>query len=99
MPRRQRELIATFYLTRILFVLVVLGTIARFAGFSIIRFLGYIKDELLIVLGTSSSETVLPHMIRKMERLGASKSVVGLVIPTGYSVNLDGTNIYMTLST
>ena len=93
------ELIATFYLTSILFVLVVLGTIARFAGFSIIRFLGYIKDELLIVLGTSSSETVLPHMIQKMERLGASKSVVGLVIPTGYSFNLDGTNIYMTLST
>ena len=93
------ELVATFYLTSILFVLVVLGTIARFAGFSIIRFIGYIKDELLIVLGTSSSETVLPHMIQKMERLGASKSVVGLVIPTGYSFNLDGTNIYMTLST
>ena len=70
-----------------------------FAGFSILRFLGYIKDELLIVLGTSSSETVLPHMMRKMERLGASKSVVGLVIPTGYSFNLDGTNIYMTLAT
>ena len=77
------ELIATFYLTSILFVLVVLGTIARLAGFSILRFLAYIKDELLIVLGTSSSETVLPHMIQKMERLGASKSVVGLVIPTG----------------
>ena len=93
------ELIATFYLTSILFVLVVLGTIARVAGFSILRFLAYIKDELLIVLGTSSSETVLPHMIQKMERLGASKSVVGLVIPTGYSFNLDGTNIYMTLAT
>jgi aerobic C4-dicarboxylate transport protein len=93
------ELIATFYLTSILFVLLVLGTIARFAGFSILRFLAYIKDELLIVLGTSSSETVLPHMIQKMERLGASKSVVGLVIPTGYSFNLDGTNIYMTLAT
>ena len=93
------QLIATFYLTSLLFVLVVLGTIARFAGFSILRFLGYIKDELLIVLGTSSSETVLPHMIQKMERLGASKSVVGLVIPTGYSFNLDGTNIYMTLAT
>jgi aerobic C4-dicarboxylate transport protein len=93
------ELIATFYLTSILFVLVVLGTIARLAGFSILRFVAYIKDELLIVLGTSSSETVLPHMIHKMERLGASKSVVGLVIPTGYSFNLDGTNIYMTLST
>jgi aerobic C4-dicarboxylate transport protein len=93
------QLIATFYLTSILFVLCVLGTIAHFAGFSIVRFIGYIKDELLIVLGTSSSETVLPHMIQKMERLGASKSVVGLVIPTGYSFNLDGTNIYMTLAT
>ena len=93
------ELIATFYLTSILFVVIVLGTIAQFAGFSIFRFVAYIKDELLIVLGTSSSETVLPHMIQKMERLGASKSVVGLVIPTGYSFNLDGTNIYMTLST
>jgi aerobic C4-dicarboxylate transport protein len=93
------ELIATFYLTSLLFVLLVLGTIARFAGFSILRFIAYIKDELFIVLGTSSSETVLPHMIQKMERLGASKSVVGLVIPTGYSFNLDGTNIYMTLAT
>jgi aerobic C4-dicarboxylate transport protein len=92
-------LIATFYLTSILFVLLVLGTIAHFAGFSILRFIAYIKDELLIVLGTSSSETVLPHMIQKMEHLGASKSVVGLVIPTGYSFNLDGTNIYMTLAT
>jgi len=93
------ELIATFYLTSILFVLLVLGTIARLAGFSILRFIAYIKDELLIVLGTSSSETVLPHMIQKMQRLGASKPVVGLVIPTGYSFNLDGTNIYMTLAT
>jgi aerobic C4-dicarboxylate transport protein len=92
-------LIATFYVTSLLFVLIVLGTIARLAGFSILRFVGYIKDELLIVLGTSSSETVLPHMIQKMEHLGASKSVVGLVIPTGYSFNLDGTNIYMTLAT
>jgi aerobic C4-dicarboxylate transport protein len=93
------ELILTFYLTSVLFVLLVLGTIARIAGFSILRFIAYIKDELLIVLGTSSSETVLPHMIAKMEHLGASKSVVGLVIPTGYSFNLDGTNIYMTLAT
>jgi aerobic C4-dicarboxylate transport protein len=93
------QLIATFYLTSVLFILIVLGAIARFAGFSIIRFIAYIKDELLIVLGTSSSETVLPHMMRKMERLGASRSVVGLVIPTGYSFNLDGTNIYMTLAT
>jgi aerobic C4-dicarboxylate transport protein len=92
-------LIATFYLTSILFVLVVLGTIAHFAGFSILRFIAYIKDELLIVLGTSSSETVLPQMIQKMRHLGASQSVVGLVIPTGYSFNLDGTNIYMTLAT
>jgi aerobic C4-dicarboxylate transport protein len=93
------QLIGTFYLTSVLFVLVVLGTIAHLAGFSILRFIAYIKDELLIVLGTSSSETVLPHMIQKMEHLGASQSVVGLVIPTGYSFNLDGTNIYMTLAT
>jgi aerobic C4-dicarboxylate transport protein len=92
------ELVLTFYFTSALFVLLVLGSIAYLAGFSIIRFIGYIKDELLIVLGTSSSETVLPHMIAKMEHLGASKSVVGLVIPTGYSFNLDGTNIYMTLA-
>jgi aerobic C4-dicarboxylate transport protein len=92
-------LIALFYATSIIFVVVVLGAVARLAGFSILRFVGYIKDELLIVLGTSSSETVLPQMMLKMERLGASKSVVGLVIPTGYSFNLDGTNIYMTLAT
>ncbi len=91
-------LIVCFYLTSVLFILVVLGGIAWACGFSILRFVAYIKDELLIVLGTSSSETVLPQMIRKMQRLGASKSVVGLVIPTGYSFNLDGTNIYMTLS-
>jgi aerobic C4-dicarboxylate transport protein len=93
------ELILTFYLTSLIFVLFVLGAIARLAGFSILRFIAYIKDELLIVLGTSSSETVLPQMMQKMERLGASRSVVGLVIPTGYSFNLDGTNIYMTLAT
>ncbi len=92
-------LIATFYLTSLLFVFIVLGSIARFTGFSILRFIVYIKDELLIVLGTSSSETVLPQMMLKMEGLGASKPVVGLVIPTGYSFNLDGTNIYMTLAT
>ncbi len=91
-------LIVTFYITSVLFVVVVLGAIAWFCGFSILRFVVYIKDELLIVLGTSSSETVLPQMILKMQRLGASRSVVGLVIPTGYSFNLDGTNIYMTLS-
>ena len=93
------ELILVFYFSSILFVLVVLGAIAYMAGFSILRFIAYIKDELLIVVGTSSSETVLPQMIEKMQRLGASKSVVGLVIPTGYSFNLDGTNIYMTLAT
>ncbi len=92
-------LILTFYGTSLIFVVLVLGSIARFSGFSIFRFIAYIKDELLIVLGTSSSETVLPHMIQKMERLGASRSVVGLVIPVGYSFNLDGTNIYMTLAT
>jgi aerobic C4-dicarboxylate transport protein len=92
-------LIGTFYLTSILFVVLVLGGIARLAGFSIFRFIAYIKDELLIVLGTSSSETVLPQMIQKMQRLGSSRGVVGLVIPTGYSFNLDGTNIYMTLAT
>ena len=96
---RLGELILTFYFTSTLFVLGVLGTIAYLAGFSILRFIAYIKDELLIVLGTSSSETVLPHMMQKMENLGASKSVVGLVVPTGYSFNLDGTNIYMTLAT
>jgi aerobic C4-dicarboxylate transport protein len=92
-------LIATFYLTALLFVLVVLGLIARMAGFSIFKFLAYIKEELLIVLGTSSSESALPSLMEKLERLGCSKSVVGLVVPTGYSFNLDGTNIYMTLAT
>lgn len=92
-------LIATFYVTAALFVFVVLGIIARLAGFSIFKFLAYIKDELLIVLGTSSSESALPSLMEKLERLGCSKSVVGLVVPTGYSFNLDGTNIYMTLAT
>ncbi|UWU89121.1 dicarboxylate/amino acid:cation symporter [Bradyrhizobium sp. CB1015] len=92
-------LIATFYVTAALFVFVVLGLIARVAGFSIFKFLAYIKDELLIVLGTSSSESALPSLMEKLERLGCSKSVVGLVVPTGYSFNLDGTNIYMTLAT
>ena len=91
-------LIATFYLTAILFVVVVLGLVAWLTGFSIFRFVAYIKDELLIVLGTSSSESALPNLMRKMEALGCSKPVVGLVIPTGYSFNLDGTNIYMTLA-
>jgi aerobic C4-dicarboxylate transport protein len=92
-------LIATFYFTSILFVVLVLGLIARTAGFSIFKYIGYIKDELLIVLGTSSSESALPQLMEKMERLGCSKPVVGLVVPTGYSFNLDGTNIYMTLAT
>ena len=92
-------LVATFYVTSIVFVVVVLGVIARITGFSIIRFLNYIREELLVVLGTSSSETVLPQMMEKLQRLGASKPVVGLVIPAGYSFNLDGTNIYMTLAT
>ena len=92
-------LIAMFYLTAALFVFVVLGLIARIVGFKIFKFLAYIKDELLIVLGTSSSESALPQLMEKLERLGCSKSVVGLVVPTGYSFNLDGTNIYMTLAT
>jgi aerobic C4-dicarboxylate transport protein len=92
-------LIALFYATAALFVFVVLGLIARFVGFNIFKFMSYIKDELLIVLGTSSSESALPQLMEKLERLGCSKSVVGLVVPTGYSFNLDGTNIYMTLAT
>jgi aerobic C4-dicarboxylate transport protein len=92
-------LIAVFYMTAALFVFVVLGLIARFVGFSIFKFMAYIKDELLIVLGTSSSESALPQLMEKLERLGCSKPVVGLVVPTGYSFNLDGTNIYMTLAT
>jgi aerobic C4-dicarboxylate transport protein len=92
-------LIALFYATAGLFVIVVLGLIARLIGFNIFKFIAYIKDELLIVLGTSSSESALPQLMEKLERLGCSKSVVGLVVPTGYSFNLDGTNIYMTLAT
>ncbi|WP_293381495.1 C4-dicarboxylate transporter DctA [Phenylobacterium sp.] len=92
-------LVGTFYLTSVLFVLIVLGAIARFSGFSILKFLAYIRDELLIVLGASSSEAALPLIIAKLQRLGAGKTTVGLVVPTGYSFNLDGTNIYMTLAT
>lgn len=91
-------MIACFYITCILFVVVVLGSIARANGFSIFKFVNYIKEELLIVLGTSSSESVLPRMLGKMEKLGCKKSVVGLVIPTGYSFNLDGTSIYLTMA-
>jgi aerobic C4-dicarboxylate transport protein len=91
-------LMAGFYATAAVFVFVVLGLIAAASGFSIFRFLAYIKEELLLVLGTSSSETALPGMIQKMRRLGCADSTVGLVIPTGYSFNLDGTNIYMTMA-
>ncbi len=91
-------LMATFYATCLLFIFVVLGAIARLHGFGIWKFIKYIKEELLIVLGTSSSESVLPRMMAKMENLGVKKSVVGLVIPTGYSFNLDGTSIYLTMA-
>jgi aerobic C4-dicarboxylate transport protein len=91
-------LMGSFYLTCLLFVLVVLGTIAALTGFSILRFIFYIKEELLTVLGTSSSESALVPLMQKLERLGCSKSVVGLVVPSGYSFNLDGTNIYLTMA-
>lgn len=92
------KLMGTFYLTCILFIFIVLGGICKIHGFSILRYLNYIKEELLIVLGTSSSESVLPRMMSKMEQAGVSRSVVGLVIPTGYSFNLDGTAIYLTMA-
>ncbi|HUN69207.1 MAG TPA: dicarboxylate/amino acid:cation symporter [Burkholderiales bacterium] len=92
------KLMATFYTTCLVFILIVLGLIARMHGFSILKFIRYIKEELLIVLGTSSSESVLPRMMAKMENLGVKKSTVGLVIPTGYSFNLDGTSIYLTMA-
>ncbi|MEO3471839.1 dicarboxylate/amino acid:cation symporter [Roseomonas sp. CAU 1739] len=92
------SLMAGFYVTCLLFVLGVLGIVCALCGFSILRFIAYIKEELLIVLGTSSSETVLPRMLAKMENIGCEKSVVGLVIPTGYSFNLDGTCIYLTMA-
>ncbi len=91
-------LLATFYLTSALFVLIVLGTIARLAGFSILRLIVYLKNELLLVLGTSSSEAALPPLIARLEAAGCEPGVVGLVVPLGYSFNLDGTNIYMTLA-
>lgn len=91
-------LMGTFYLTCLIFVLLVLGTIAKLTGFSILRFIAYIKDELLTVLGTSSSESALVPLMDKLEKLGCSKSVVGLVVPSGYSFNLDGTNIYLTMA-
>jgi len=92
------QLMACFYITCVFFILVVLGGIARAHGFSVLRFIKYIREELLIVLGTSSSESALPRMLTKLEKLGCDKSVVGLVIPTGYSFNLDGTSIYLTMA-
>ena len=92
------ELVAAFYLTSFIFVTVVLGVVARLCGFSVFKLCRYLKEELLLVLGTSSSESALPSLMQKMEKAGCKKSVVGLVVPTGYSFNLDGTNIYMTLA-
>ena len=91
-------LVGTFYLTALIFVIGILGLVARAAGFSIFRLIGYLKSELLLVLGTSSSESALPSLIEKMEAAGCPRPIVGLVVPTGYSFNLDGTNIYMTLA-
>ncbi|AHN29171.1 MULTISPECIES: dicarboxylate/amino acid:cation symporter [Snodgrassella] len=91
-------LILTFYISSVLFILIVLGAVARYNGFSIIKLVKYIKEELLLVLGTSSSEAALPTLMQKMEKAGCKKSIVGLVVPTGYSFNLDGTNIYMTMA-
>ena len=91
-------LVGTFYLTAVLFVVVILGTVAWYNKFNLFKLLRYIKDELVLVLATSSSESALPNLMTKLERLGCSKQVVGLVVPTGYSFNLDGTNIYMTLA-
>jgi aerobic C4-dicarboxylate transport protein len=92
------KLIATFYVTCILFVLIVLGAVAFFAGFNIVKFLLYIKEEILLVLAVSSSEPALPTLMQKMENLGCSRALVGLVVPTGYTFNTDGTSIYMTLA-
>lgn len=92
------KLMGSVYLTMALFIFVVLGTIAKIYGFSIIKFLKYIKEEILLVLGTSSSESALPRLMEKLEKYGCSKSVVGLVVPTGYSFNLDGTSIYLSMA-
>src|SRR6202035_4011534 len=97
-PLSLGQLIASVYATCLIFIFIVLGGIAGLCGFSILKFIRYIKEELLIVLGTSSSESVLPRMIAKLENLGCQESVVGLVIPTGYSFNLDGTCIYLTMA-
>jgi aerobic C4-dicarboxylate transport protein len=93
------KLMGSFYLTCLVFIFGALGLVARLNGFSIVRFLAYIREELFIVLGTSSSESVLPRIIAKLEKLGASKQVVGLVVPAGYSFNLDGTSVYLTMAT
>src|SRR5205814_7654401 len=87
-----------FYVTCILFILLVLGSILKYCGFNILKLLRYIGEELWVVLGTSSSESALPSLMQKLERLGCSESVVGLVVPTGYSLNLDGTSIYLTMA-
>ncbi|HEX7115734.1 MAG TPA: dicarboxylate/amino acid:cation symporter [Steroidobacter sp.] len=92
------KLVLTFYLTSILFILIVLGAISRWAGFSVLKFLRYIREEILIVLGTSSSDSALPSLMQKLERLGCSRPVVGLVVPTGYTFNTDGTAIYMSMA-
>ena len=92
------KLVATFYGTSLAFVLIVLGAVARYNGFSILRLIRYLKEELLLVLGTSSSEAALPRLLERLEVAGCPKAIVGLVVPTGYSFNLDGTNIYMTLA-
>ena len=92
------QLMASFYITCILFIVIVLGGILKYAGFNIFRLLGYIKEELLVVLGTSSSEAALPSLMNKLEKAGCSEPVVGLVVPTGYSFNLDGTSIYLTMA-
>src|SRR2546426_9472965 len=92
------KLIGTFYLTSFLFVFIVLGVISKLAGFNIFKFLKYIKEEIFLVFGTSSSDTALPTLMEKLEKLGCSKSLVGLVVPTGYTFNTDGTSIYMTMA-
>jgi aerobic C4-dicarboxylate transport protein len=92
------KLLGTFYFTCLIFIFLVIGAVAKWSGFSLVKFLSYIKEELLIVFGTASSESVLPRMMTKLENLGCARSIVGLVIPTGYSFNLDGTSIYLTMS-
>jgi aerobic C4-dicarboxylate transport protein len=92
------QLMIAFYITCIIFIVFVLGGILKFAGFNLFRLLGFLKEELLIVLGTSSSEAALPGLMNKLEKTGCSESVVGLVVPTGYSFNLDGTSIYLTMA-